>query len=396
MDFKLSSRHTRIGPLALMLFSTGCMSPTALDISVMSYDRVTSSLLSQQLLLNIARARHHEPIHFTAVSNIAATFNFQFSAGGSPALTGDSGGMIVPSFGGTVSENPTITIVPIEGEEFTKRLLTPVQENMVTMLLSQGADVDLLLRLLADEHRELRGREEFSYHNRPSDAGYSTFRRIALHLSSIQDRNVLHVEPLRFEQVLEFPAAEIKPEMLADLEKNYTVEFNPRKNTYRLIRITMGRVIITNYDPDILSNEERMKLNDWAQNSPANEINVDIRPGFVGGEMPVHGNFKLRSLAGVIEFIGRGISEDREYEVPKDKRTPNVSENPALSLAITESPFSPDVDTVDVSFKGMHYSVAPDQEYHWNQEGFALLHQIFQMTVTELPRAGIPSLTIAK
>ena len=30
----------------------------------------------------------------------------------------------MPIFGGAVAENPTISIVPIEGEEFTKRLLT--------------------------------------------------------------------------------------------------------------------------------------------------------------------------------------------------------------------------------------------------------------------------------
>ena len=102
----------------LLLLLSGCVSPPVLDMSVMSYDRVTTDLLSQQLLLNIARARHHQPIHFTAVSNIAATFDFRFSAGGTPALTGDSGGMIVPTFGGSVADNPTITIVPIEGEEF--------------------------------------------------------------------------------------------------------------------------------------------------------------------------------------------------------------------------------------------------------------------------------------
>jgi hypothetical protein len=32
---------------------------------------------------------------------------------------------LTPVFGGTISENPTISIVPIEGEEFTRRLLTP-------------------------------------------------------------------------------------------------------------------------------------------------------------------------------------------------------------------------------------------------------------------------------
>lgn len=157
-----------------------------------------------------------------------------------------------------------------------------------------------------------------------------------------------------------------------------------------------GRVVMTNYDPDTLSNEERKKLNDWAEATPNNELSVDIRPGYIGGEIPLHGDFQLRSLAGVINFVGRGISEEREYDVAKDPRTPRVTENPAITLAITETDSSLDVDDVTIDYKGKHYAIAPENGYQWNREGFALLHQMFQMTVTELPRAGIPSLTIAK
>lgn len=177
------------------------MSPVTLDRAVIAYDQTTSALLSKQLHINIARARHHQPIHFTGVSNIAATFNFQFNAGATPALTGGSGGMITPIFGASVAENPTITIVPIEGEDFTRRLLTPFQESKLTMLLRQCADIDLVLRLLAGEFRKQGANGETAYHNKPSDRGYPLFRRLVLHLSSIQDRNSLYVEPLMFENV---------------------------------------------------------------------------------------------------------------------------------------------------------------------------------------------------
>src|SRR5216684_2642577 len=65
----------------LALFLGGCVAPIALDRAVMSYDKVADDTVSRQLLLNIARARNNEPLHFTALSNIAATFNFQTSAG---------------------------------------------------------------------------------------------------------------------------------------------------------------------------------------------------------------------------------------------------------------------------------------------------------------------------
>ncbi len=67
----------------------------------------------------------------------------------------------------------------------------------MTLLLRQGVDIDLLLRMVADEFRIKQSGGEIAYHNRPSDRfGYPVFRRIVLHLFSIQDRNSLYVEPL--------------------------------------------------------------------------------------------------------------------------------------------------------------------------------------------------------
>ncbi|HMU85987.1 MAG TPA: hypothetical protein PKC35_21755, partial [Leptospiraceae bacterium] len=64
--------------------SLSCLSPVTLNRAVMTYDESVTNTLSQQLLLNIARAQHHQPLHFTGVSNIAATFDFRFGAGVSP------------------------------------------------------------------------------------------------------------------------------------------------------------------------------------------------------------------------------------------------------------------------------------------------------------------------
>jgi hypothetical protein len=32
----------------------------------------------------------------------------------------------------------------------------------------------------------------------------------------------------------------------------------------------------------------------------------------------------------------------------------------------------------------------------WNRDAFQMLHLLFQMTITDLPRTGVPSITIAK
>ena len=112
---------------------TGCLSPITLNRAVTSYDEAITDAISKQLLINIARAHQHQPIHFTGVSNIAATFDFRVSAGATPVFTGETGRALMPIFGGSVAENPTISIVPIEGDEVTKRLLTTFQETKRTI-----------------------------------------------------------------------------------------------------------------------------------------------------------------------------------------------------------------------------------------------------------------------
>ncbi len=94
---------------------------------------------------------------------------------------------------------------------------------------------------------------------------------------------------------------------------------------------------MTNYDPDLLSNEERDALNHRAQHYPLNHILVDIRPGFDGGKFPILGHIKLRSFKAILGFIGRGIIEEPEFHVDTDPRTGPVLANPTTTLAIQES-----------------------------------------------------------
>ena len=81
---------------------------------VLAYDASTADSISRLLLLNIARARHSEPMHFTTLSNIVATYKFTVSGGFVVAVTGDRGFLPVPQLGGTAEENPTLSISPMQ------------------------------------------------------------------------------------------------------------------------------------------------------------------------------------------------------------------------------------------------------------------------------------------
>ncbi len=96
------------GVVMALILCAGCLAPRTLNQVVMAYDRSVTEGLVEQMLLNVARAVHREPIHFTAVSNIAATYDLRFSAGATPPLGGLDGGCPLPRF----LERPSLRTLP--------------------------------------------------------------------------------------------------------------------------------------------------------------------------------------------------------------------------------------------------------------------------------------------
>jgi hypothetical protein len=388
-----------IGTAAVVGSMLGCASTSsiALDRAVMAYDRSVVDLVSKLLLVNIARAYADEPMHFTTVSSIAATYNVQFNAGVGPAVTGDLGYLPMPFIGVSSSENPTLSLTPMQGEEFTQRLLTPFEERKLTMLLRQGYDVDALLRLTGAEIMLRESGKEQVCGNTPSDRpGYTAFRRMVAHLSSVQDRHALRAEPLQFVLQRKIPSANPSPDELKALEEDpAAVRYDAEAQAYYIDTRVVGRVIITNYNYATLSTADLTALYTEANGLPVSDVLIDIRAGHPGGEFPIHGVLRLRSFLNVLSFVGRGIAEEPEFDVKPDPRTPPLHENPVHALEIAVGKGTPKGATLSIDLAGRTFAVRPEQGYQWNKKAFSLLCQLFQMSVA--PTVPPPPLiTIAK
>ena len=396
------------GVLALSMTAlTGCLSPIAMHRAVIEYDRTTSRVEAELLLLNIARARHYRPVHFTAVSSVAATFDFRVSAG----VTGSIGRAVDPEqrpvtldYSTTVAENPTITIIPITGEEFTKRILRPFEESHVEFLAHQGFDINMVLRLMA-RSITIEGEEGMTVLvNAPSRKDeYIEYRRRLLHLSALDSARKLHIEPVTYEEA--FPVAmdrALAPvEVVAALEKGFRWTMPAKDQPSQLTRKVVGRVAITNYDLRRLSNEERHRLNEEIQRFPIDYVFVDIRPDYPGGEYPLRGTIQLRSFNAIIGFVARGIAEEPGFPVEQDPRSGSVLRNPARVLEIEEAATSPGDSEFAIEFEGKHYfirkfPISQGMVPSWNQEAFAVLSNLFQMTVTDVSGAKAPIISIPK
>ncbi|RMH04319.1 MAG: hypothetical protein D6704_11440 [Nitrospirae bacterium] len=214
-----------------MLITTGCVSPLALKKAITAYDQTVTEAQMEQLLLNIARVRHHHPIHFTAVSNVAATFDFRVNAGATPPLGGLQGGVeLSPIFGGSLAESPTISIYPVEGEEFSKRLLTPLDEIKFYFLARKGTDLGILLRLVTKAVRVLdhNGDRVLPYEPEHSES-YKEIREWLGHLASLSAQHLLYIQPITFERSWQLP---LTPEQaFRALEAGYEVDYLPPNST---------------------------------------------------------------------------------------------------------------------------------------------------------------------
>ena len=347
----------------MSLIWSGCVSPVAMHRAVLEYDWTVNRIETELLLLNIARTRYHEPIHFTAVSNIAATFDFRVNTGITGLLAGTpAADSLALTLGSSAAENPTVTIIPIQGKEFTKRLLTPITEDTIFFLAQQGIDPAILFRLVS------RGiiLESGVLSNQPHrQEEYREFRQRVLHLSWLQSERHLFIGRLQF------------------------TDGGQRKT---------GRIVMTNYDPNILSSDERLTLHSRAARFPLHQILVDIRPDHPGGDFPMSGQIKLRSFKAILEFIGRGIAEEPEFHVDPDPRTGSVAVNPARTLTIQESQTQPEEAIISAQKRGLWYyinqeSAAGELFDRWNHEAFDLLYQLYHLTVTDISQ--IPTLPIA-
>lgn len=384
-----------VSAAALGLGLGGCVGAPALRDSVLAYDETTHQLDKEIMLLNIARMSERGNPHFTVTGSIAATFDFTTNAavGGSIVQRPGTDALNL-NWGVSASENPTFQIIPVTGEEFTKRLANPLPESLFATIAFQGGDIEQVARLLSRgiEIQQNDGRFQRFVLNDPGVPNeYEEFRRFARHLAWLQENRQLFLTVLKFNRVL---LDGLKtPPPLADLVKGVGLKYQRATDgTYLVSQSVQGRVLVSNYDPRTLTDAERHRLNELAEANPVNFVMIDVRPDHPGGDLPMFGAFKLRSLMAVLGFLGEGIESNPEYDVAKDPRTVGETVSPTRTLAVNAAARPPTADVPMTFYKGRYYWVADTK---WDRTGFFMLNLVFQSTVANVSNVGIP-ITIAK
>ena len=382
---------------AIAVAVSGCVGPPVLERQVLGYDEVTKTLDEKLLLLNIARVANEETVHFTSTSSIAATFNWITTLGVSGQIAESKGtNFLNLNIGGSASENPTFSISPVSGKEFTERIATPFRDEIFEFLVFQGGVINQVTRLMAAgiEVQTPDGRFVRFIENDPRrPKEYEEFRRIAAHLQWLNDNRQLFVRPLVFEETLiadfrNVPRAE-------DINNGFNMGLRWRQKSngnYELTRLKAGRVVVTNFDPMALTDQQRFELDEKIKKNPSGFVYLDIQPDGPGGNFPIQGAIKLRSMFQILNFIARGIRIAPEFDVSPDLPTEATEAGPAATLKINITDNPPDRRLPTIYYDGYYYSA---NDTVWDKTTFLLLSVLFQTAVGKIENVGIP-ITIAK
>jgi hypothetical protein len=381
---------------ALALASGGCVGPPALEQQVLGYDRVAKTLNEKLLLLNIARVANGEAVHFTSTSSIAATFDWTTSVGvGGQVEEGSGTDFLYFDLGASASENPTFSIIPLSGEEFTRRIVTPFRDEAFEFLVFQGERIAQAMRLMAAgiEVQGPDGRFVRFIENDPERRReYEEFRRIAGHLQWLNDRRRLFVRALVFEETLiaDFEGTPRSQDINDGFNRGLRWRQKP-DGGYALTRLSAGRVVVLNFDPMALSDEQRFELNERIKRNPSGFVYLELRPDRPGG-LAIRGAIKLRSMFQILGFLADNIGDAKEFDIPPDTRIGAAERSPAETMRINVTEEPPGSDVPSVFHDGRYYSIADSQ---WDRRSFVILNVLFQTTVGDVEDVSIP-ITIAK
>jgi hypothetical protein len=376
---------------------SGCVGPPVLERQVLGYDEVTKMLDEKLLLLNIARVANEETVHFTSTSSIAATFNWITTLGVSGQVAESKGtNFLNLNIGGSASENPTFSISPVSGKEFTERIATPFRDEIFEFLVFQGGIINQVMRLMAAgiEVQKPDGRFVRFIENDPRrPKEYEEFRRIAAHLQWLNDNRQLFVRALVFEETLianfkNIPRAE-------DVNNGFNMGLRWRQKVngnYELTRLKGGRVVVTNFDPMALTDQQRFELDEKIKKNPSGFVYLDIQPNGPGGNFLIQGAIKLRSMFQILNFIAKGIRIAPEFDVSLAIPAEQTDVGPAATLKINITNNPPDQRLPTVYHEGYYYSL---NDTVWDKTTFLLLSVLFQTAVGKIENVGIP-ITIAK
>ncbi len=161
--------------LTSLLWGCTSLGPGSVTRDRFDYNSAISNSWKEQTLLNIVKLRYADVPLFMDVASIVAgyTMETEVNAGASFPSTDTFGGdTFTVGASGRFTDRPTITYVPITGQQFNRSFMTPIPPKAVLFLMQSGWPADLVFPIAVDSMNGLRGQVAAGGRRRQGDADY--------------------------------------------------------------------------------------------------------------------------------------------------------------------------------------------------------------------------------
>lgn len=324
----------------------GCMNlgPRAVQAGRADYNTVLRDTADEQLLVNLVRLRYRDRPYFLEVSAVTTQFSFspQVSASGGigardPAQDAELGA------GVGYSEVPTISYAPLQGDDFARRLLSPVSLEALVSLSHSGWSAERLLRICVQRINGIPNAVTASGPTPDTAPEFRRFNELARLLRELQLGN---------DVAIAFRAGPASVPVLTFSER--ALSSNAYRNIVELLGIVPGR----------------------------RQYEIVSALGSAGPEAI---SIQTRSLNGILYFLSHGVAVPpghRDSGLVTDTREPggapfDWSEVTGGLLRIESGDKAPDPAAVRVRYRD-HWFYIRDNDLP-SKSTFSLLAQLFAL-----------------
>jgi hypothetical protein len=273
--------------MAAVFVISGCAAQGAKRVpgDRFDYNGAIAQSTREQMLLNIVRSRYLEVPVFLTVSSVLTQYEYDHSVDLTAILEFGSGTTDrgIGEANLRFSERPTITYLPVEGQEFAAHLLSDIPSEIIFAAAQAGWSIDVFMRIAI---QRLGATENMSFGEIPASGDSDSKTQVESDFKKLK----------RFERMIDLIFILCDSEVIEVQE----VEENDKSERYLIIAEEIAEDLRPRLDELRqligLSNRNRFRITDRVTNLKDDEISI-----------------QTRSVMAMMEFMARGVEVPLEH-----------------------------------------------------------------------------------
>jgi len=176
-----------------MVFLTGCsqLGPDFMENGRNEYNKVLANTNDEEMLLNLVRRRYADSIAILEVNSVSTSLEWKRSGSLIANLFESSDNNFGVRGDGSYSEKPTITYLPLQGSNYVRNVLSPIQPEIILLLTRSGWSIERLLRLTTNKINGVNNASEASGPTPNLEPSYKEFKALANIFYQLQQKNII-------------------------------------------------------------------------------------------------------------------------------------------------------------------------------------------------------------